>query len=487
MIENSNAKKKKKENTGNDTKSEKKVLDMHPKSPEGDYLYDESISYIDTWKQCEKLIFADKVKTLGLANWNIDQINKVLQLCACKPQLVQAELSPLLQQKSLIQFCKERGIVVSAYGPQGSLTTASDGLTAMKKKMTAQLKELDPHAEKIEDDSPMLKTVMRLALKKKQMEENAAETAEGEKKVTIAEEPSNETPRQPVETAETTEEKPVETEELTETSETCIEKQPLESQRSVESSTLEAAETASTTTTTAPAKKSVRSRPPKKSTKKAGGRKRSISKEQQAIEDANQALTQTRRTSIADLETTRQNYGISNHNQNFNTSALKFNEEMKIRAIASSHNSLSSHVVSRWALQLGCILVQSSWEVSSIRNANKVFTFELKKKEMDTLNEMNKYHRSFQFDEFKGHKFYPFKNELEMMEQHAMELLKNEPLSRPMKSPTKGMDEMSINDENVKDPLERKFSTEDQIKQIARRESLKPGPSGRPVGQTRWK
>jgi len=34
---------------------------------------------------------------------------------------------------------------------------------------------------------------------------------------------------------------------------------------------------------------------------------------------------------------------------------------------------------------------------------------------MEALSSMNKYHRSYQFDELKGHRFYPFKDELELM------------------------------------------------------------------------
>lgn len=103
-----------------------------------------------------------------------------------------------------------------------------------------------------------------------------------------------------------------------------------------------------------------------------------------------------------------------------NSNSSKFQEEAKIRTIASSHSAQSNQVILRWALQLGCALVQNTWEISSIRHSNAVFRFELAEKEMTTLMEMDKYNRSYPMLGFRHHKFYPFAEDENIIAQHEV-------------------------------------------------------------------
>ena len=62
-------------------------IEMLPLSPEGDLLFDESIDFIDTWKQMEKLLFEKKVNAIGVANFNKEQLERLLKVCFVKPQV----------------------------------------------------------------------------------------------------------------------------------------------------------------------------------------------------------------------------------------------------------------------------------------------------------------------------------------------------------------------------------------------------------------
>ena len=67
-------------------------IEMLPLSPEGDLLFDESIDFIDTWKQMEKLLFEKKVNAIGVANFNKDQLERLLKVCCVKPQVQMVEI-----------------------------------------------------------------------------------------------------------------------------------------------------------------------------------------------------------------------------------------------------------------------------------------------------------------------------------------------------------------------------------------------------------
>ena len=58
-------------------------------------------------------------RSIGLANFNSEQIDRILRHAEYKPVINQIEVHPQFSQKKLIQFCKERNIVVSSYYPFG--------------------------------------------------------------------------------------------------------------------------------------------------------------------------------------------------------------------------------------------------------------------------------------------------------------------------------------------------------------------------------
>ncbi|PSN46497.1 hypothetical protein C0J52_09047 [Blattella germanica] len=103
--------------------------DLFVTSKEGDVLnpFDEEgmlipsdVDYVDTWKQMEECAKQGLAKSIGLSNFNSQQITRILEVATIKPVVNQVECHPYLNQSKLIAFCKERDIVVTAYSPLGS-------------------------------------------------------------------------------------------------------------------------------------------------------------------------------------------------------------------------------------------------------------------------------------------------------------------------------------------------------------------------------
>lgn len=68
----------------------------------------------------EEQVDAGRAKAIGLSNFNIRQIDRILKSARIKPACLQVELNVYLQQRDLVNFCHHNGIVVVAYAPLGS-------------------------------------------------------------------------------------------------------------------------------------------------------------------------------------------------------------------------------------------------------------------------------------------------------------------------------------------------------------------------------
>lgn len=90
-----------------------------PRGPDGNVLFAD-YDYVDTWKQMEKCVELGLTKSIGLSNFNSVQVDRVVKAATIQPVMNQVECHPYLNQKKLTQFCKERGILITAYSPLGS-------------------------------------------------------------------------------------------------------------------------------------------------------------------------------------------------------------------------------------------------------------------------------------------------------------------------------------------------------------------------------
>ncbi|XP_076295973.1 aldo-keto reductase 1B-like [Lasioglossum baleicum] len=79
-----------------------------------------NVDYIDTWKGMEDLVAKKLAKNIGISNFNSEQVERLLKNCNIKPVTNQIECHPYLTQKKLSEFCKKKGILITAYSPLGS-------------------------------------------------------------------------------------------------------------------------------------------------------------------------------------------------------------------------------------------------------------------------------------------------------------------------------------------------------------------------------
>lgn len=72
------------------------------------------------WKQMEEVVEKGKAKSIGVSNFGIKNLTKLLGFCRIKPVMVQLELHPYLPQDEIRKFCKTHGINVTSYSSLGS-------------------------------------------------------------------------------------------------------------------------------------------------------------------------------------------------------------------------------------------------------------------------------------------------------------------------------------------------------------------------------
>ncbi|WP_226526971.1 aldo/keto reductase [Metabacillus niabensis] len=73
--------------------------------------------YVDTYKALEKLYKDGKVKAIGVCNFEIEHLERLLNECEVVPVLNQVECHPYLAQIELKEFCAKHNIFVEAWSP----------------------------------------------------------------------------------------------------------------------------------------------------------------------------------------------------------------------------------------------------------------------------------------------------------------------------------------------------------------------------------
>lgn len=73
--------------------------------------------FVDNWKAMERLYKEGLAKNIGVCNFEIHHLQKLLDECEIVPAVNQVECHPLLTQKPLLDFCRKHGIIVQSYSP----------------------------------------------------------------------------------------------------------------------------------------------------------------------------------------------------------------------------------------------------------------------------------------------------------------------------------------------------------------------------------
>jgi 2,5-diketo-D-gluconate reductase A len=74
-------------------------------------------AYVDAWEELLALQESDRVRSVGVCNFHVPHLQRLLDETGVAPSVNQIELSPYLQQSELRAFHAEHGIVTEAWSP----------------------------------------------------------------------------------------------------------------------------------------------------------------------------------------------------------------------------------------------------------------------------------------------------------------------------------------------------------------------------------
>lgn len=75
---------------------------------------------IDTWRAMEELVDDGLIKSIGISNFNVGQVDYIVTNARIKPVVNQIEVHPYLLNKELISHCRSKNLVITAHCPLAS-------------------------------------------------------------------------------------------------------------------------------------------------------------------------------------------------------------------------------------------------------------------------------------------------------------------------------------------------------------------------------
>jgi alcohol dehydrogenase (NADP+) len=93
--------------------------DQDPRDQNGNVIYDQGVTLLDTWKAMETLVDHGRCRAIGLSDVGLNELKPIYESARIKPAVVQVESHPYLPETELLNFCKENDIVLLAFAPLG--------------------------------------------------------------------------------------------------------------------------------------------------------------------------------------------------------------------------------------------------------------------------------------------------------------------------------------------------------------------------------
>jgi diketogulonate reductase-like aldo/keto reductase len=93
--------------------------------------------YVDTWKALIALQKSGKAKSIGVSNFNINHLERIIGETGVVPAVNQVELHPDFAQKPLRDFHKKHGIVTEAWSPLGGIWKPATGVPVLQSEVVA--------------------------------------------------------------------------------------------------------------------------------------------------------------------------------------------------------------------------------------------------------------------------------------------------------------------------------------------------------------
>ncbi|KAF8658410.1 hypothetical protein AX16_001963 [Volvariella volvacea WC 439] len=98
----------------------------HPKNPDGTTKLCTEATFNDSWAEVEKLLDTGKVRAIGVSNFSVKTLEQLFTTAKVTPAVNQVEMHPYLAQNELVDYCRKKGIAITAYSPSGWETVRND-------------------------------------------------------------------------------------------------------------------------------------------------------------------------------------------------------------------------------------------------------------------------------------------------------------------------------------------------------------------------
>ena len=93
--------------------------EQDPRDANGNVIYDQGVTLLDTWRGLEDLVSEGKCKAIGLSDVSLVQVQDIVKAARIKPAVVHVESHPYLPEWDLLNYCREQGIVLQAFAALG--------------------------------------------------------------------------------------------------------------------------------------------------------------------------------------------------------------------------------------------------------------------------------------------------------------------------------------------------------------------------------
>jgi diketogulonate reductase-like aldo/keto reductase len=90
-----------------------------PRDANGNVIYDRGVTLLDTWGALEELVEEGKCKAIGISDVGLEKVEDIFEAAAIKPAVVHVESHPYLPEWDLLEYCRNKGIVLQAFAPLG--------------------------------------------------------------------------------------------------------------------------------------------------------------------------------------------------------------------------------------------------------------------------------------------------------------------------------------------------------------------------------
>ncbi|XP_048001960.1 aldo-keto reductase AKR2E4-like [Leguminivora glycinivorella] len=96
---------------------------------------DQNIDYLETWRGFETVLKKGLTRSIGVSNFNVEQLKRLIANSNVKPATNQVELNLAFGQKELVDYCTSQNIRVVAWAPFGAMIASRAAPDAKGPKM----------------------------------------------------------------------------------------------------------------------------------------------------------------------------------------------------------------------------------------------------------------------------------------------------------------------------------------------------------------